>query len=61
MKLRNPIGVAFGLLVATISGGASAQLRDVRDKISGNTVNEGIQKTLAEQIGAGRGTVNTQN
>lgn len=61
MKLRNPIGVAFGLLVATVSGGTSAQLRDVKDKISGNTVNEGVQKTLAEQTGAGRGTVNTQN
>lgn len=61
MKLRNPIGVAFGLLVGTISVGANAQLRDVKDKISGNAVNEGIQKNLGEQIGAGRGTVNTQN
>src|SRR5688572_148794 len=61
MKLRNQIGVAFGLFVGTISVGANAQLRDVKDKISGNTVNEGIQKNLAEQKGAGRGNTLTQN
>ncbi len=39
---------------------ANAQLRDVKEKISGNTVNEGIQKNLPEQIGGGRGNIATQ-
>ncbi len=61
MKLRTPIGtVVLGLITATLAVPASAQLRDVKDKISGNTVNEGIQKTLTEQIGAGRGSLTTQ-
>src|SRR6185295_14819236 len=38
---------------------ANAQMRDVKEKITGNTVNEGPQKNLPEEIGAGRGDVNT--
>jgi len=61
MKMRSPItAIAVGLVATTLVGGASAQLRDVKTKISGNTVNEGIQKNLSEEIGAGRGDLFTQ-
>ena len=60
MKLKSStMWSATLLLGALLSAGVSAQLRDVKEKISGNTVNEGIQKNLPEQIGAGRGNVNT--
>jgi hypothetical protein len=62
MRIRIPLaGFALGLVALAMGDQASAQLRDVKDKISGNTVNEGIQKNLAEQKGAGRGNVFTQN
>ncbi len=62
MKLHGPLtAVALGLIAASFSEGANAQLRDVKEKISGNAVNEGIQKNLPETIGAGRGTISTQN
>ena len=47
------VGVLAGV---SFTASANAQLRDVKEKISGNAVNEGIQKNLAEQIGAGRGS-----
>jgi len=62
MKKRAPITtIAAALVATTLVGGASAQMRDVKDKISGNAVNEGIQKNLAEEIGAGRGDALMQN
>lgn len=62
MKARSSIRTsAFVLIAATFAGAASAQLRDVKEKISGNAVNEGIQKSLPEQVGAGRGDLFTQN
>jgi len=62
MNHRSPIiPAALGLLAVTLAGSASAQLRDVKEKISGNTVNEGIQKNLSEEIGVGRGDTSTVN
>jgi len=52
--------LALALASSVIAPFASAQLRDVKDKISGNTVNEGIQKNLAEEVGGGRGDLLTQ-
>jgi cytochrome c553 len=52
--------LALALASSVVAPFASAQLRDVKEKISGNTVNEGIQKNLPEQIGGGRGSLLTQ-
>jgi Di-haem oxidoreductase, putative peroxidase len=61
MNIRTPItALALGLVSTTLVGSANAQLRDVKEKISGNVVNEGIQKSLPEEIGAGRGDILTQ-
>jgi hypothetical protein len=57
---RSVVAVGFLFSTALVANEASAQLRDVKEKISGNTVNEGIQKNLAEQIGTGRGNTSTQ-
>jgi mono/diheme cytochrome c family protein len=58
---RGLVAITLGVATAALAGDAGAQLRDVKDKISGNLVNEGIQKSLSEQIGAGRGNNLTQN
>jgi cytochrome c2 len=63
MNLRLPVQLSVALCAAILltPSQASAQLRDVKDKISGNTVNEGIQKNFSEEVGAGRGDILTQN
>ncbi len=43
--------------IAVAPGGARAQLKDVFQ--APNAVNEGIHKTFAQEIGAGRGDVFT--
>lgn len=63
MKPRVPIllSVVVCAAVTIVPSLAQAQLRDVKEKISGNTVNEGIQKNLPEEVGAGRGDILTRN
>ena len=61
--MKRPVfRLCLGLMgaAAMLAGPAIAQLRDVKEKISGNDVNEGIQKSLPEEIGAGRGNLTTQ-
>jgi mono/diheme cytochrome c family protein len=61
MKLRAyGIAIAVGLVTVAAAKTADAQMRDTLEKISGNTVNEGIHKNLGGQIGAGRGNNLTQ-
>lgn len=61
MTFRKPIKTtAFLLVAATFAGAASAQMRDVKEKMTGPMV-DGIQKNLIEQIGAGRGNLTTVN
>jgi mono/diheme cytochrome c family protein len=57
---KTSTALALALAAGAVAPLATAQLRDVKEKISGNTVNEGIQKNLPEQIGAGRGNLLTQ-
>jgi hypothetical protein len=60
MRLTRPLFAgAVALATALAIPQANAQLRDVKEKISGNGVNEGPQKNLPEEIGAGRGSINT--
>jgi hypothetical protein len=54
------IAVAAGLVTVAFAGSANAQMRDTLEKISGNTVNEGIHKNIGGQIGNGRGNNLTQ-
>src|SRR5262245_54423670 len=53
--------VAVSLVTVAAASSAQAQLRDTVEKISGNTVNEGIHKNIGGQIGAGRGNNLTPN
>ena len=56
MRLRGyGLTVAIGIAALAWAGDANAQMRDTLEKISGNTVNEGIHKNLGGQIGNGRG------
>jgi hypothetical protein len=64
MKLRIPIAaVALGATAGMFAGGASAQLRDVKEKMTLPQANhtDGIRKNLPEQVGAGRGNLSTAN
>src|SRR5262245_48864730 len=64
MKFRKPIKTtAFLLVAATFAGAASAQMRDVKEKMTLPIANmaDGIQKNLGDEIGAGRGNLATQN
>jgi mono/diheme cytochrome c family protein len=58
-RITSTTALALALTTGAVAPIAHAQLRDVKEKISGNTVNEGIQKNLVEQIGPGRGTLLT--
>ena len=61
MKFRKPLKTtAFLLVAATFAGAASAQMRNVKEKITAPMV-DGIQKNLIEEIGAGRGNLTTIN
>lgn len=53
--------IAVGLVTVAAAKSVQAQMRDTLEKISGNTVNEGIHKNIGGQIGAGRGNNLTQN
>jgi hypothetical protein len=62
MKLRvYLVAVAAGAVTVAAAETANAQMRDTLEKISGNTVNEGIHKNIGGQIGAGRGNNLTPN
>jgi hypothetical protein len=62
MKLRAPFAaIVCGLVAGTLSEGADAQLRDVKEKMTLPQANhtDGIRKNLPEQIGTGRGNLTT--
>jgi hypothetical protein len=61
MKKLHLVAAACAITLLSLAsvGVVRAQMRDTVDKISGNTVNEGIHKNLSTEIGAGRGDVNT--
>lgn len=61
MKLGTPIvAVTLGLAAAILADAANAQMRDKKDKISGIAETDmAINKNLGEQVGAGRGDINT--
>ena len=54
-------GAALGAALLALGGSASAQLRDVKEKMTLPQANaaDGIHKNLPEQVGAGRGNINT--
>ena len=54
-------GVALGTAALALGGGADAQLRDKKEKMSLPQANaaDGINKNLPEQVGGGRGNLNT--
>jgi hypothetical protein len=63
MKFKTPIaGITLGLAAAALADIASAQLRDNKEKISGIAeADMAINKNIGDQIGAGRGNINTAN
>jgi len=54
-------GVALGAAALALGGGAGAQMRDIKEKMTLPQANaaDGIRKNLPEQVGAGRGNLNT--
>jgi len=54
-------GVALGAAALALGGGAGAQMRDIKEKMTLPQANaaDGIRKNLPEQVGAGRGNINS--
>ncbi len=62
MKARTLLtGAALSAAALVLGGSASAQLRDIKEKMTLPQANaaDGIRKNLPEQVGAGRGNLNT--
>lgn len=62
MKARTLLtGAALGAALLAFGGSAHAQMRDIKEKMTLPQANaaDGIRKNLPEQVGAGRGNINT--